>query len=128
MKLSILVWVFILGTKCNIIFSPAKSNLVIIFKYFSSNFKFDLCYDFSIWNAESGRCIPKKMNDYENGEFYSFPPLCNRTEFNCKEAQSPFDYYCPNKGEICEVDDQGTHFFCKDSKTCIPKGEFTVCI
>ena len=57
------------------------------------------------------------MNDPEHYEYYSFPTLCNRTEFNCMDGQ--FKNYCPNKDESCEDEKQ---FFCIESKTCIPKG------
>ena len=87
-----------------------------------SDFKFDLCHDFSFWKSKTGRCIPKKLNDNEHYEFYSFPPLCNRTEFDCMNSVS-FTKYCPNKDENCESHDKETHFFCSNSKTCIPKGE-----
>ena len=102
------------------ILSPAKSYLLITFKYFSFDFHFDLCHDFSFWQAETRRCIPKELHDY-----YSFPPLCNRTEFNCMDGGlENLRQYCPNKDESCEDYDQEKHFFCNDSKTCIPKGEF----
>ena len=97
--------------------------MVIISKHFSRGFKFDLCYDFSFWQAGTGRCIPKEMYDDEN-RGYSFTPLCNRTEFDCMHGV--FTDYCPNKDESCEDydDDPEKLFFCNDSKTCIPKGEF----
>ena len=87
------------------------------------DFKFDLCHDLSFWKAETGRCIPKKMNNHENADYYSFPPLCNRTEFDCMDGL--FTDYCPNnKDKSCEDYDQEKHFFCNDSETCIPTGEF----
>ena len=87
--------------------------MVVTFKHIRYKFKFDLCHDFSFWEAETRRCIPKKVN-----EFYTFPPLCNRTEFNCMLGMLPF--YCPNKDKSCEGYD---HFSCNNSKTCIPKGD-----
>ena len=84
------------------------------------DFKFDLCHDLSFWKAETGRCIPKKMNNHENADYYSFPPLCNRTEFDCMDGL--FNLYCPNNNNSCVDYDQEKHFFCNDSKTCIPKG------
>ena len=82
-----------------------------------SHFTFDLCHDFGFWKAETGRCIPKEMNDEDDDKYYTFPPLCKRTEFNCMYGR--FKDYCPNKDESCE-DEQ--HFFCNESKTCIPNG------
>ena len=99
------------------ILSPAESNLVITFKYFSYDFKFDLCHDFSFWKADTGRCIPKEMHEGEI--YYSFPPLCNRTEFECMKGTSTYKKYCPNKDKRCEEEQ---HFFCNVSKTCIPNG------
>ena len=97
--------------------------MVITCKYFSGDFLFDLCHDFSFWRAETGRCIPKEMYDDEYG-YYSFPPLCNRTEFNCmSEALDYFHQYCPNKDKSCEYEVE-QHFFCNESKTCIPNGNF----
>ena len=60
--------------------------------------KFDLCHDFSLWETETGRCIPKELDDEESEpkRSYSFPPLCNRTELNCNNAYYPtFRKYCP---------------------------------
>ena len=91
--------------------------MVITFKHFSMDFAFDLCHDFSFWKAETGRCIPKKMCDEQSNDYYTFPPLCNQTEVDCTEGL--FTHYCPNKDESC-VKEQ--HFFCNDSKTCIPNG------
>ena len=98
-------------------------HLVITFKYFSRNFQIDLCHDFSFWRAETGRCIPKKMFDEVS---YTFPPLCNRTEFDCMDGDyESFIQYCPHRDESCEsYAPQEDYFFCNDSKTCIPKGEF----
>ena len=107
--------------KATLIQNSAKSNLVILFKHFSDNFKFDLCLDFTFWKAETGRCIPKKMNNDEEYVFYTYPPLCNRTEFDCIYGKWP--QYCPNVADNCELYNLGEHFFCKNSKTCIPKGE-----
>ena len=101
--------------------SPSKSNLVTTFKYFSHDFSFDLCHDFSFWQAGTGRCIPKRMNE---DPYYSFPSLCNQTEFNCMDIVQLSRKYCPNKDVSCDGYGQGKHFFCNDSKTCIPKGEF----
>ena len=79
---------------------------------------FDLCHDFSFWQAETGRCIPKQLNDDVR---YTFPPLCNRTDFDCLEGW--FSYNCPNLDESCEgFTHSKTWFFCNDSKTCIPNG------
>ena len=97
--------------------SPTKSNLVTTFKYFSDDFNFDLCHDFSFWRTETGRCIPKKMYNEQTDEYYAFSPLCNRTDFDCTDGW--WTDYCPNRGEIC-VEEH--HFFCNDSKTCIPNG------
>ena len=102
------------------VLSPDKHNLLITFEYFSQDFKFDLCHDFSFWQAETGRCIPKEMYDDEYG-YYSFPPLCNRTKFNCmEEGKQSLKQYCPNKDKSCEEEQ---HFFCNESKTCIPDGK-----
>ena len=95
--------------------------MVINCNFFSYEFKFDLCYDFSFWKAETGRCIPKKMHD-ETGRYYTFPPLCNRTEFDCMSAPDVLTEYCPNNHKSCEG-----YFFCNYSKTCIPKGKFFWC-
>ena len=67
-----------------------------------------------------------KMNDVEQRTYFTFPPLCNRTEFDCmKNYYADFRKYCPNKDESCEdYAHQENHFFCNDSKTCITKGEF----
>ena len=103
--------------KATSILSRYKS-LVITFKHFSdSDFEFDLCYDFSFWKAETGRCIPKKLND--KSRHYSFPPICNRSEFDCNKVDRHLTKYCPNKDESC-IEEQ--HFFCNGSKTCIPNG------
>ena len=116
--------------KATSIFSPANSNLDITCKYFSNDFNFDLCHDFSFWKGETGRCIPKEMSDDENFVYYSFPPLCNRTEFDCMD--SFFTQYCPNRdkdGERCdyyEENYQKQYFFCNESKTCIANGKYTV--
>ena len=68
------------------------------------------------------------MYEYDENDlkiYYSFPPLCNRTEFNCMNSSLEFfKNYCPNKDKSCEGYDQEKHFFCENSKTCIPKGEF----
>ena len=91
---------------------------VQLLKHFS-DFNFDMCHDFSFWKTETGKCIPKEMNGYPS---YTFPPLCNRTEFNCMDGW--FNYYCPNnKDKSCEDYNQEKHFFCNGSETCIPKGE-----
>ena len=80
-----------------------------------------MCHDFTFWKAETGRCIPKKLNYDAQFKYYTFPPLCNRTEFGCMDTHYPtFANYCPNKDESCESYD---HFLCNSSKTCIPKGE-----
>ena len=100
-----------------------RSNLNFKFCYtsfdynllFIYDFAFDLCHDFSFWKAETGRCIPKKMDD--DGYLYTFPPLCNRTELNCLHGY--FKRYCPNKDESCDGNDG---FFCNRSKTCVAKG------
>ena len=93
------------------------------FKLFRFDFRFDLCHDFSFWKAETGRCIPEKMNDDETQGYYTFPPLCNRTEFDCmNNTLDYFTKYCSNKDESCESDDQEKNFFCNNSNTCIPKG------
>ena len=92
--------------------------LCISFKHFSEDFKFDLCHDFSFWKAETGRCIPKEIFDEELNTYYSFPPICNRTEFDCIDGY--FNKYCPNNYESCEEEN---YFFCNESKTCVPKGE-----
>ena len=105
------------------ILSPAKFNLIVTFKHFSDDFKFDLCHDFSFWQAESRRCIPKEMYEDETLTFYIFPPLCNRTEFDCRSPIESFRKYCPNKDESCERYDKEKYFFCNESKTCIPKGK-----
>ena len=97
------------------------TELFITFKFFSIDFRFDLCHDFSFWETETGRCIPKKLNDDDNS--YAFPPLCNRTEFDCLDSYWTFLLkYCPNKDKSCESYGQ-KHFFCNISKTCIPKGD-----
>ena len=94
--------------------------LCISFKHFSEDFKFDLCHDFSFWKAETGRCIPMKMNNVEEYMYYTFPPLCNRTEFDCMDSLwADMKKYCPNKDKSCAEEQ---HFFCNDSKTCIPNG------
>ena len=74
--------------------NPARFHLVITFNLFSADFSFHLCHDFSFWEAETGRCIPKEMSDGE-GNVKPYPPLCNRTEFNCMDGW--FHYYCPNQ-------------------------------
>ena len=96
------------------------------FKFFSSDFSFHLCHDYSFWQTETGRCIPKKLFDEESKAHYAFSPLCNRTEFNCTDGYlSSFRKYCPNKDISCEsYAPQEKYFFCNDSKTCIPKGKF----
>ena len=91
-------------------------------KHFS-DFAFDLCYDFTFWKPKTERCIPKEMNDYENSIYYPFPPLCNRTEFDCTEGS--LQKYCPNVDEHCdqyENFDEKPYFLCNESKTCIPNG------
>ena len=95
----------------------------ITLKHFRTDFRFDLCHDFSFWQAETGRCIPKKAYDYEHMEIYIFTPLCNWTEFDCTKNDYPFRRYCPNKDNSCESYDQEKFFFCNKSKTCIPKGK-----
>ena len=91
-------------------------------KHFSMRFRFDLCFDFSFWKAETGRCIPKDLISGLN--FYTFTPLCNRTEYKCTDQfYDTWKEYCPNKDESCEGYGQETHFFCKESKTCIPIGK-----
>ena len=81
---------------------------------------FDLCYDFSFWQAETQRCIPKELYDEVTENGYTFPSICNRTNFDCMQSYVPyFTKYCPNKDKSC---DQENHFFCNDSRTCIPKG------
>ena len=102
--------------------NPAKSNLFTTFKHFSEDFKLDLCHDFSFWKAETGRCVSKEMYDFDEKKDYSFPPLCNRTEFNCMDENIPnLKQYCPNRDKSCEKEH---HFFCNDSKTCIPNGNY----
>ena len=86
-------------------------------------YKFDLCHDFSFWERENGRCIPMKMKNHTLHRYYTFPPLCNRTERECG-SYGFVNQYCPNKDESCEDYDQEKHFFCNKSKTCIPKGKF----
>ena len=94
------------------------------FEHFSSDFEFGLCYDFSFWRTETGRCIPMEMNYEETDRGYIFPPLCNRTEFNCLDnIFEPFRKYCPNNNDSCESYDQKKDFFCINSKTCVPKGD-----
>ena len=64
-----------------------------------------------------------KMNYDEEHKYYSFPPLCSRTEFDCMKGE--FTKYCPNnKDKSCENYDHEKHFFCNNSKTCISKGKF----
>ena len=113
--------------KVTSILGPAKSNLVMTFEYFSSNFKFDLCHDFSFWKTETGRCIPKEMNDEETFYYYPFTPLCNRTKFDCMNTvYESYQRYCPNKDKSCEgYESYGWEdpFFCNNSKTCIPNGK-----
>ena len=97
------------------------------FFYFSADFKFDLCYDFSIWKAEPGKCIPKTLVNSEEHKWYTFPPLCNRTAFNCLDAISGFRSYCPNFTHFqlnCNHDE--SRFYCEDSKTCIPRGKTVI--
>lgn len=92
-------------------------------KHFSGVFVFEMCIDYSFWNTETLRCIPKELNDYDDFRFYAFPPLCNRTEFDCLNAGIEyFRKYCPNKDENCQSYSQREHFFCDKSRTCIPKG------
>ena len=93
-----------------------------IFEHFSFTFKFDLCHDFSFWNSETGRCIPKRLVD--DVDFYAFPPLCNRTIFDC-HLDGRFNEYCPNTANDSESCNQNKPFFCKDSKTCISTGNIT---
>ena len=68
------------------------------------------------------------MFDEETRISYIFPPLCNRTEFNCMSGKyEPFKKYCPNIVENCEIFESygwKDPFFCNNSKTCIPKGKF----
>ena len=97
--------------------------LMKTFKCFSHTFSLDLCHDFSFWNAETARCIPKELHDNQTKLDYTFPPLCNRTEFDCLNAKEEFRKYCPNKDKNCESYSQENHFFCNKSKTCIPKGK-----
>ena len=62
---------------------------------------------------------------HDNNIYYAFPPLCNRTEFNCLDESDNlyFKDYCPNRDESCEMCGEEKHFFCNKSKTCITKGE-----
>ena len=92
---------------------------------FSLMFRFDLCYDFSMWKPESKRCIPKKLNEQQEQRSYVFPPLCNRTYFDCYDDSLYIDY-CPNSAVDNESCDEEKPFFCKDSKTCIPEGKCTL--
>ena len=80
-----------------------------------------MCHDFAFWQSETGRCIAK---EYLESKQYTFPPICNRTEFNCMDGD--FWNYCPNKDKSCEgykVYGWEDPFFCNNSKTCIPKGK-----
>ena len=61
-------------------------HLALQFQHFSYDFKFDMCHDFSFWEAETERCIPKKMIEDETPYYYAFPPLCERKEFDCMDA------------------------------------------
>ena len=56
------------------------------------------------------------MNNNDKG-FYTYPSICNRTE-DCLYGW--LTDYCPNKHESCEGKEK--HFFCSESKTCIPNG------
>ena len=87
-------------------------------------FELDVCYDYSFWQAETGRCIPKDIAD--NLGFYTWPPLCNRTLFSC-EGQGHFNLYCPNSSdhETCMLHEEDENFFCEESKTCISRGKCT---
>ena len=81
-----------------------------------------MCHDFSSWKADTERCISRELN-YDNMS-YTFPPLCNQTGIDClKSLHYDWRKYCPNNDERCESNDEEEHFFCNDSKTCIPKGE-----
>ena len=62
---------------------------------------------------------------HDENTYYAFPPLCNRTVFNCldKSDNLYFKDYCPNKDESCDKYGEEKHFFCSKSKTCIQKGQ-----
>ena len=93
----------------------ARFYFVITLNHFSGVFRFDLCYDFSLWETETERCVPK-----EDPVFSAFPPLCNRTHLDC--SNDIFPQYCPNTAEDVDSCIQLKPFFCKDSKTCISEG------
>ena len=104
----------------SLILNPAIFHLIKTFKhYFSKDFEFDLCYDLGFWKTEASRCIPRTLNHNEHYKYYSFPPLCDRTEFDCMDAFITLRNYCPNQDESCAEEQ---HFFCNESKTCIPNG------
>ena len=82
---------------------------------------FDLCHDFSFWQAETGRCIPKDMLVHPNVS--TWPPLCKRASFDC--TMGFFKEYCPNTSdrETCLMYEEDEKFFCEESKTCISRGK-----
>ena len=92
--------------------------LIESLKNFSENVGFGLCYDFSYWKADEGRCISKTFKD----KHYTYAPLCMQDQLECSEGY--FSEYCPNitDSKSCKV---GT-YFCNISKTCVPKGRFIV--
>ena len=85
----------------------------------------DLCVDYSFWNTDLGRCIPKNQTDNSiSDRHYDYAPLCNREKFNCSVFNFMDDHYCPNLSRLDCLKSGG--FYCKISKTCIPKGKQVV--
>lgn len=85
--------------------------------------KFSLCFDYSFWQTESQRCVPQDL-DHVHTQKYPYPSLCNRTYYNCTDGF--FHDPCPNTDDTESCSKKEDHFFCEESRTCIPKGKSSV--
>ena len=72
----------------------------------------ELCFDYSFWKN------PNRCSEMKNATYVI---SCNRTK--CFDCVSIKGEHCP-KSSTSKGCSKITHFYCKTSETCIPKGRF----
>ena len=80
----------------------------------------DLCHDYSFWQPPI-RC----SNNSDLLDEKSHASLCNRDGIDCTKTRTSRKSFCQNTSseESCW---SKRNFFCNLSKTCLPKGKFSL--
>ena len=84
----------------------------------------EICNDFSFWNSQD-RCTDL---GFDGHIFKTYPISCDKS-IDCSRTHSNIprgnEDYCPRSSSLDQCKDKGIgYFFCKESETCIEKGEF----